>query len=251
MLKIRPEQMETLEQVRFKHFEDEMLKHIKEHFSNHWRMIGEIQLRKVIQYAAKQAKTYSLTTEREVCLYLNLMLLLGSDFDTDIQLPWAVKVLKEESTEVPFMKIKRLYQVAMDYLDRVVGIKNEHLEQVLLKLRGDSIQSLVLSPKPKSEPSLMTLLTEIYPQKCEAMGKDNLSQLIKQGTRLAQHHHLSCGGGTTLYVGLMLMLGQHFDQDPQFSWAATLLKNPSITDPETKTYALYTEARVQLDRWMN
>ena len=87
MLSIRPEQMAAFEQAALKRFEDEMLAHIKTYFPNHWRIIGEAQLRKVIQYSVSQAEQYGLTTQREVCLYLNLMLLLGSDFDTDIQLP--------------------------------------------------------------------------------------------------------------------------------------------------------------------
>ena len=102
--------MAVFEQAALKRFEDEMLEHIKTYFPNHWRIIGETQLRKVIQYSVSQAEQYGLTTQREVCLYLNLMLLLGSDFDTDVQLPWAEEVLMDEMIIDPYVRIERLYE---------------------------------------------------------------------------------------------------------------------------------------------
>ena len=37
--------------------------------------------------------TASHDPERDVCLYINLMFLLGSNFDTDVQLPWLADIL--------------------------------------------------------------------------------------------------------------------------------------------------------------
>ncbi|NJO18601.1 MAG: hypothetical protein HC877_23610 [Thioploca sp.] len=246
MLKIRPTHIEAFEQAALKHFEDKMLEHIKTYFSNHWRVIGELQLRKVIQYSVKQANQYDLTTQREVCLYLNLMLLLGSDFDTDIQLPWAKEVLKEKTIIDPSVRIEQLYDVAMDHLDQVAGVKGEYFDRVIVKVRS-KLSEWMLLIEPVFEPDLVSLLNWLYPQKIQLIGKDILHQLIKQSITSTQVYGIATQGGMILYVSLMLILGSRFDKDPKYPWFATILNNASLTN-ELKVKVFYTEVRNQLDK---
>ena len=86
MLTISGRQMEPLRQAALEGFVSRTLHHVEAHFGNHWRIIGADQLRVVIRLAVERAGRHGLITEREVSLYLNLMLLLGSAFDADAQL---------------------------------------------------------------------------------------------------------------------------------------------------------------------
>ncbi|MDY6991875.1 MAG: hypothetical protein SVR94_04620, partial [Pseudomonadota bacterium] len=202
--------------------------------------IGETQLRKVIQYSVSQAEQYGLTTQREVCLYLNLMLLLGSDFDTDIQLPWAKQALKDETTISPYVRIKRLYDVAMIHLNQVVGINGEHFDRAINKMKNQLSKWIVLVG-PVFEPDLISLLKQLYPQKSQAIGESVLRQLIKQGMTSTQVYNIATQGGTILYVCLMIMLGGHFDKDPKYPRIVTILNNTSLTESDLKIKLIYEE----------
>jgi hypothetical protein len=93
MLAIRPEQLAVLSQAQVKRFEDWMLAHLKTFFPKESELAGELELREKIQYGIKQASTYRITSERDVCKYIDLMMVLGRDFDRDKKLPWAAEIL--------------------------------------------------------------------------------------------------------------------------------------------------------------
>lgn len=83
MLVIRTEQMEVLEAAAMRAFEDRTYKHLQRYFPRHCMLLGEEQMRRVIQQGWQKAKSYDLTAECCVRSYIELMCLLGSGFDTD------------------------------------------------------------------------------------------------------------------------------------------------------------------------
>ena len=74
MLTIRPEQLVVLSQPQVKRFEDWMLAHLKKFFPKESEVAGESGLRETIQHGIKQAATYGITTERDVCKYIGQIL---------------------------------------------------------------------------------------------------------------------------------------------------------------------------------
>ena len=54
-----------------------------------FKAVGEEQMRKAIRFGIGRADSYGFTFRGPVRLYLELMLLFGSHFDTDPQYPWA------------------------------------------------------------------------------------------------------------------------------------------------------------------
>ena len=94
MLKIRPTQMIVFEKASLRRFEDEMVVHSKEFTPRLYEVLGEEQLRVALRQAMKRADTYGFTNRGPIRLYIELMFLYGSDFDTDPQYPAIGKVLK-------------------------------------------------------------------------------------------------------------------------------------------------------------
>ena len=88
MLEIREEQMAVFDQAARKSFEDEMVQHLAEFVPKQCEVIGEQQVRKVIQLGIERARIYSLTIRGPVRFYIELMFVFGSDFDTDPLLSW-------------------------------------------------------------------------------------------------------------------------------------------------------------------
>jgi len=93
MLTIRKEQMAVFAQAEIKKFEDRVVIHLKKFFPGQCHALGESQLREVIRYGIKRAAAYGITAARDVCKYIDLMVVLGRDFDTDKELPWVGAIL--------------------------------------------------------------------------------------------------------------------------------------------------------------
>ena len=93
MLTIRKEQIKALAQLEVEKFEDWMLVHLRKFFPAQCRAAGETKLLAIIRSGIERAAGYGIKTRRDVCKYIDLMVVLGPDFDEDPRLPWVAKIL--------------------------------------------------------------------------------------------------------------------------------------------------------------
>jgi hypothetical protein len=112
MLTLRKEQIAVFGPLGKKAFEDRMFAHLKKVFPEQSELLGEPKLRETIQYGTQRAAAYRITSERDVCKYIDLMILYGRDFDKDPTLPWAQSVLQNQAIRNPTSKVERLYKAA-------------------------------------------------------------------------------------------------------------------------------------------
>ena len=90
-------------------------------------------------------------------------------------------------------------------------------------------------------------LEEFFPKHCEILGREQVRKVIRLGLERAEKYDLVSERDVHLYVGLMFMLGSYFDQDPQLPWAAKILTDEEITDPNDRADQLYDQAMAYLD----
>jgi hypothetical protein len=250
MLRIRKEQHEELGKVPLKRFEDSMVEHVKEFFPKYYEIHKEPLIRKVILYAVDRAESYRLITERDVCLYVNLVLLLGSNFDTDPQLPWAAAILNDETITDSDTRIERLHDKAMEYLDLAAGTENEYLGRALLKVREISIGDFAQMRTANVGDIAAAQLQKIWRRKCQQIGETTLHKFIGDAKESAKGYNIADGRGVVLYTTLMFLLGSGFDKDPQFPWAENVLNDKSIPDESTRVDRLYKEAMTFMEKWL-
>lgn len=250
MLRIRKEQNEELGKIALKRFEDNMVEHIKEFFPKYYEIHEEPLIRKVILYAVDRAESYDLITERDLCFYINLVFLLGSNFDTDPQLPWAAEILKDETITDSVTRIDRLHDKAMQYLDRAAGVENEYLGRALLRIREISIEDFRQKLTPNTGGIAAAQLQKIWPMKCQELGETALRRLIRDAIESAKAYNITSERGIVLYSWFMFMLGGGFDKDPQFPWATAVLNDESIPDESTRVDRLYKEGMDFLKKWL-
>jgi hypothetical protein len=112
MLTIRKEQLAVFGPLGEKTFEDRVIAHLKKVFPEQSESLGEPKLRETIQYGAQRAAAYRIISERDVCKYIDLMVLYGSDFDKDPKLPWAQSILQNKGIKDPTIKIDNLFNAA-------------------------------------------------------------------------------------------------------------------------------------------
>jgi hypothetical protein len=123
MLTIRMKQMNVFTDLSLKRYETSMVVHLNKYFSEECDALGEERTRHAIRYALKRAESYEIVSERDVCIYTDLMFAFGKDFDKDPQLPWAGTILNEESLKgEPSQRIDRLYDVARENIEHAQGI---------------------------------------------------------------------------------------------------------------------------------
>jgi hypothetical protein len=111
---IRAEQMTAFSRAAFAAFEDRMLLHIQRSFPAVFEKLGEVRVCEAIRYGIQRARTYGLTTQRDVCKYIDLMMEFGRDFDTEGTLAGAAEILKDPDFETDTARIEHLYAWAKD-----------------------------------------------------------------------------------------------------------------------------------------
>jgi hypothetical protein len=116
MLIIRKEQMQVLEQAAFGGFEDRMVVHLQRFFPEQYAALDDDGMRETVRYGIEWAKSYSIVDERDVCRYIDLMIVFGRHFDTSPETLWAGRILNQESLTDPTSKVERLYDEGMKSL---------------------------------------------------------------------------------------------------------------------------------------
>jgi hypothetical protein len=112
MLTLRKEQIAVFGPLGKKAFEDRMLVHLKKVFPEQSEALGEPKLRETIQHGTQRAAAYRIISERDVCKYIDLMILYGRDFDKDPKLPWAQSILQNQVIKDPSAKVNQLFRAA-------------------------------------------------------------------------------------------------------------------------------------------
>lgn len=114
MLAIRREQFAVFSQMEVRKFEDWMVAHLSKFFARQCRSIGESKLLETIRYGIQRAAFYGLTAKRDVCKYIDVMIALGRDFDTDVRFPWVPRILSRQTT--PDTRAQSLLNAAISHL---------------------------------------------------------------------------------------------------------------------------------------
>ena len=251
MLRIRPEQMKAFETAAAKGFQDRMLEHVGQFFPKHLAILGEPAIREVVSLGIDRGSVYGFVTEHDLCLYIDLMLLLGSLFDEDPQYPWAEAILNDKGIPDSAQRSERLYDEAMAFLDDVAGAEDEYLAHALTTLRKRPLKDAVQPGAGKLEDRVLAELRAIWPQKCERVGAGPLGLLIHRGIQAAERYYLAGEFGVLLYVALTLVLGSGFDADPQHRWAQAVLGDASPSARAKKADRLHEAAMACLDAWLS
>lgn len=233
MLTIRADQMDIFRKAALLSFEDEMVRHLARFSPPLYKAVGEEQMRKAIQLGITQAAQYGFTYRGPVRLYLELMLLFGSFFDTDPQYPWAVEILTNQESGTQMQRAESLYEKTMDYRQKVAGPEDAYALDALKKVAVFARQPLNI-PADNFIPAMLREIECIYPQKAVYVGKTGLEALIRKGVSGAQRQQFMTARGMSLVVVLMLVLGHGCGKDPLCSWIAEILQNEMTIDSETR-----------------
>jgi hypothetical protein len=237
MLVIREQQMDALSQVALDAFEDEMVAHLRQLAPQHCKAVGEKGLRQVVRTGFERANKYGLTNRGPVRFYLDLMIMLGSDFDTDPQYPWATDLLEDSTMPDQMTRAERLYEKVMDYSAKVFGEGYEQEKAAVRRVGSIKFEDLP-SFRAGSASEFVKYTEKVFPEKARYLGELLLSSLAARAKPLSEQYQLDSERGPVVLGGLMFAFGHGVTTDPQFPWvAATLVKDTQ--DAVARTQRLF------------
>lgn len=257
MLTIRETQMGEFEAAAIRAFEDRTYKHLQKYFPGHCLLLGEEQMRRVIQQGLQKAQSHDLTAECCIRSYIEFMCLLGSGFDTDPLLPWAAIILNDRVTFGQVERGDRLYDQVWDYIDHISQDYRDKSGKPttarfmgeIRNLRHGHDDILTQSTYPNFAHDLTWKIKTVFPAKCQYVGEQRVRNLIPRGVKSARIYGITTDRGVTLFTMLMFVLGSGFANDPLLPWAQATLNDKRITDQTARVDRLYAEGVGFLKRW--
>ncbi len=243
---IRKEQIQVFENVRSPEFEDYMVEHLKDFSPLFSASLGEAGMRRVIQAGMKREATHGFTFRGPVRFYIEITILLGIDFDTDPQYPWAEDILGSTHIADQTQRADRLHEDLIAFLDAVGGPDRAYSNRAIRGLRNLPLETTDPTT-PVFADSVLSRMREVHPQKVQFVGEQSLRKLVARAVEEAGKFGILSGAGTSLLVGLMFVVGHGCTNDPKFPWIAATLHNSASRDRAECVECLYSKSRTYLD----
>lgn len=109
MFTIRKEQIYKLKEISINEFVLDMIDHVRIYFPEETEPFDNESLEEFIRKILEKAKSYDLKSERDVCKFINLVMVFGFDFDTNSDTIWMYKMLTDESEPNPVVRLNDCY----------------------------------------------------------------------------------------------------------------------------------------------
>ncbi len=245
---IRPSQAEELQQVAVDRFYDSMVEHLQRNFPYHCRLWGSTTTLTIVRFAAEKAEGYGFRAEREICLFLTILPLLGAYFDEDPLLPWAGSVLRDPSIRESVVRIERLVGRVEDHLDMCWGKDDANLRRWAAGMRRDWKRIFPAACRMEPHVGMVFLLQGSFPEKYSLIPELTISELVSEGTRMAHSYGMNSPVGALICQAMMFLLGWKFDHDPQLPMLSSILQESNSSDPEVTSEVIVTKERRLFDR---
>jgi hypothetical protein len=167
-----------------------------------------------VRHGVARAAAHGFDQRGTVRFYVETMMLLGSDFDTDPQVPWAGQILADPAYRTPMDRAESLHRRLLGHLAQVDGEQGDRARVALAGLAT----WLVGGSHPSTthfEDDVMHALARVHPAKLAACGETSIRRLVAGCAASARgdepHSALA-------RIALMFAFGHRFDTDPWLVW---------------------------------
>jgi len=251
MFRVIKDQLRSLGLIATQNFVEEMVEHLNEFTPAHAKSLGSKALQEVVQLGVQRAGKYGFTQRGPVHLYIELMAIFGSEFDTDPQYEWASTTLTRPwGSERQLRRANVLYLEANDYLDAAFGSKNKYAIAALRRTLSEGLDFVPHSSENINQ-QILRNLRHIAPEKCSIVGSERLELLIRHGLSAAQAHGAQTAVAQSLVVLLMFELGHGCLTDPQFPWIRLTLAQEVLHDKRDIFQELRRKSHLYLEHILN
>jgi hypothetical protein len=141
----------------------------------------------------------------------------------------------------------------MEYLDRIAGTDDLHLNRALLRMRR-SFPRIAAQPLVEGldlAESMLFHFGALFPRKYDAVGEHHVRLALQHGMGVAGRYGLTTERDLAVYSSFVFVLGSAFDQDPQLTAITNVLTDDAALDPRLKTDRLCEKAMSFLEMWLS
>jgi hypothetical protein len=240
---IRAEQMKSFEQAARRQFEEEMMAHSKKFSPPLCEVIGDDQLRLALRSAITRAEGYGFTYRGPVRLFIEMMFLCGSGFDTDPQYPAVGEVLRASGDQM--QRAHQIHELCLDSLGKVAGPRAANVHKALSDLLIYARMPITFSNDLIAD--MLAAMHRIFPQKAAYVGEAALKALIHEGIEEARRYGFDTARQRALIVVLKFAFGHGCTDDPLYPWIVRTLQDDRIVDPASRAARLERKAITWLE----
>jgi hypothetical protein len=220
---ITARQLGALSELAFLRYQQELIARVREYFPRLAAYLGAQETHRLVQRSCSLAEQHGFETERDICSYTDLIIMLGVGFDSDPQLEWGAATLADPTPMDPSTRMDELWDQAMIYMDQALEPAGVCLKRAFLmdrKRRQSSGKSFV-----GGESLLMDYFHQIWPEKAEYIGTVALRNLIRESANTAKHYWITDDEGQTEFSIHAFLFGHMFHADPKFSNISEILRS--------------------------
>lgn len=117
MFQVSQEQMDTFDGETMKAYRHRIREHLDKHFPDYSKALIDEHLQALIDHAVERGEVYGVDSERDICLWVDLMLVLSVDFDEVEEYLWAKEILTDESSPQPNVRMDTLHARAVEVIE--------------------------------------------------------------------------------------------------------------------------------------
>ena len=115
-----------------------------------------------------------------------------------------------------------------------------------MEFRAAQMEVLSAGAVARFEEEVLADLRASFPDLFAARGDEAARALVHEARTRAQEHGFSSEAQVAQYLGIAFVLGAHFDTDEALPWAAKILADPALADPDVRIERLEAGARAHL-----
>ncbi len=249
MFRIRQAQIDVFDDAQSADFETFMVEHLGRFAARHAKILGEDQVRTVIRLGVGNARKYGLTKRSPVRLFVELMFIFGSQFDSDPQLAWAGQVLNDPAIADQKEKTRQLHRLALAYHEHVIGSESVFAINALRRL-NERAAELEFAARAGVTNQNLQAFEQIYPEKFARVGDVVILGMVPAAIRIRESIGADSPRSTLLILAGMFAFGHGFYDDPLYPWIAKALYDSERSGPETRLDRVLSRARIYVTHMM-
>jgi hypothetical protein len=245
LLAIRSEQMRLLGLAALEGFKQDLLRHLAGFAPELHALRGDDVFRQVIDQGLARAAGYGFTNRGPLRFFVECMLSYGAEFDTDIQIRGLQECLVREHANGQEWHADQAFAAIERFQVQTRGRHNDYAIGALSRL-GPFLDRLDSLRDGSLEADLLDLISRVYPEKLEFVGRDRLRRLMAVARDEAARSGMATAAGVGLLSGLMFALGHGIARDPLYPWVHATLTHPPAQDAARRIERLRRKTRIYL-----
>lgn len=242
MISISPTQWTALSVASQHSFEDEMVAHLADYAPELAKVMGTTRLKALVQLGCVRSRAHGLTNKGPLRFYLETMLSLGSDFDTDPLLVRATASLYTPDLDQT-RRAEALHAAVLTCMDEVNGPDNEHLIAAIRRIQNLPFEAF--AGRGNLGERALALFSGGFPEKYAYAGDAALRELLLTAARLSDEFGLRSDAGRLVVAFMLYALGHGVFSDPAYAWAGDTVRDATLPEEE-RAQLLYRKARLYL-----